>query len=477
MVTRVSRISAWLAAIAVLVGAPLAGAMAQQATRTLGSFNVDQSQISVSGISSGGFMAHQLHVAYSATFMGAGVIAGGPYNCAQGDACIAVQQCSNTAALNPPVGMALLCSTWNGQRPDGNFLANLARRDYSGGGIDDLANLARSRTFLVRGDADTLIPPEGMAAVNQFYEDFGATTEVAGVPHAPHTIATDHYGSPCDQPAGSPFINNCNFDTAGRILQQVHGGTLNPRLDPRQRLAGQLVAFEQSEVIPNPDLRSMHRYGHVYIPSACTQGETCRLHVAIHGCLQGQDQIGDQFFTRTGYNHWAEANNIIILYPQVTPTLLPTLQNPEGCWDWWGYGSRHYYLQDGPQMAAVRRMVERLSGGRSDTAPPAPPRWMSAFQISDEYILSWARSPDSGHGVVGYNIYAATATPVPIEPANRLTTSSILETSYRWDPGSPSAVQASFDWPAAAAGATYYFAVTAVDGTGHESPAVFQSNL
>lgn len=40
-------------------------------------YNVDKSQISVSGISSGAAFATQMHVIYSSTFMGIGMIAGG----------------------------------------------------------------------------------------------------------------------------------------------------------------------------------------------------------------------------------------------------------------------------------------------------------------------------------------------------------------------------------------------------------------
>jgi poly(3-hydroxybutyrate) depolymerase len=40
--------------------------------------------ITVSGLSSGAFMAVQMHVANSATIRGAGVFAGGPYYCAKG---------------------------------------------------------------------------------------------------------------------------------------------------------------------------------------------------------------------------------------------------------------------------------------------------------------------------------------------------------------------------------------------------------
>ena len=46
--------------------------------------HLDITGVYVSGVSSGGFMATQLQVAYSATFDGAGIIAAGPYDCGQG---------------------------------------------------------------------------------------------------------------------------------------------------------------------------------------------------------------------------------------------------------------------------------------------------------------------------------------------------------------------------------------------------------
>ena len=45
---------------------------------------LDITGVYVTGVSSGGFMATQLQVAYSGVFDGAGVIAVGPYDCGQG---------------------------------------------------------------------------------------------------------------------------------------------------------------------------------------------------------------------------------------------------------------------------------------------------------------------------------------------------------------------------------------------------------
>ena len=48
--------------------------------------------------------------------------------------------------------------------------------------------------------------------------------------------------------------------------------------------------------------------------------------------------VQDVFSRNAGYNAIAEANNIIVLYPQAVNSTL----NPRGCWDWWGYTSPAY---------------------------------------------------------------------------------------------------------------------------------------
>ena len=54
----------------------------KSATAGLQGYNVQKNQNSISGLSSGAFMTVQLHLAHSAKFVGAGIIAGGPYRCA-----------------------------------------------------------------------------------------------------------------------------------------------------------------------------------------------------------------------------------------------------------------------------------------------------------------------------------------------------------------------------------------------------------
>jgi len=102
--------------------------------------------------------------------------------------------------------------------------------------------------------------------------------------------------------------------------------------------------------------------GWVYVPTGCQQASAdkdCLLHVAFHGCLQTTADIQDKYYSKAGYNDWAEANNIVILYPQAVKSMfMPS--NPNGCWDWWGYVSSNYAFREGPQMQMVKNMVSYL---------------------------------------------------------------------------------------------------------------------
>src|ERR1035437_475605 len=58
---------------------PLAFVSAQASATALGAYNVKLDQTSISGISSGAYMAVQFGVANSSIIKGVGVISGGPY--------------------------------------------------------------------------------------------------------------------------------------------------------------------------------------------------------------------------------------------------------------------------------------------------------------------------------------------------------------------------------------------------------------
>src|SRR5512132_1686748 len=110
----------------------------------------------------------------------------------------------------------------------------------------------------------------------------------------------------------------------------------------------------------------------------CTEHRGCRLHVAFHGCLQNADAVGDAFYGHAGYNEWAEANDIVVLYPQAAPVLRRLIgmplewPNPEGCWDWWGFTGADFATKSGAQISAVSAMIDRLSCTAAVSGSSAP---------------------------------------------------------------------------------------------------------
>jgi hypothetical protein len=69
--------------VTVFALAPASGKPGQKkkTVQPLGAYGIDIRQTSVSGVSSGGAMAVQMHVAHSSIMRGAGVIAGVTYDC------------------------------------------------------------------------------------------------------------------------------------------------------------------------------------------------------------------------------------------------------------------------------------------------------------------------------------------------------------------------------------------------------------
>jgi poly(3-hydroxybutyrate) depolymerase len=111
--------------------------------------------------------------------------------------------------------------------------------------------------------------------------------------------------------------------------------------------------------------------GYVYVPARCARGavppRACHLHVAFHACEQNDELVGDDFYWDGGYNRWAEANDIVVLYPQTVRWIALSAPgegagNPAGCWDWWGYTGPAYDTRNGKQMTVIRAMIDRLRG-------------------------------------------------------------------------------------------------------------------
>jgi hypothetical protein len=166
------------------------------------------------------------------------------------------------------------------------------------------------------------------------------------------------YGTVGCSATASPYLNDCGSDPQRALLGKLFGGVADPNTGP---LGGTLVRFNQSAFAVNgyaPGL-SMDPSGFAYVPASCAAGASCRLLVALHGCVQGYGAVGTAFVDRSNLNQYADTNNTIVLYPQAAASGV----NPNGCWDWWGYlGFTNYPIKGGAQIETIMNMVRRLGG-------------------------------------------------------------------------------------------------------------------
>jgi len=305
---------------------------------SINALQINTNAITVSGLSAGAYMAVQFHVAYSSQVNGSGVIAGGPFYCAQNSMTTAVSACMSAPMLL-----------------DVNKLITLTSQFVQENKIDNTVNLKNDKVFLFSGKQDYVVFPDVMKKLLTYYQNYvnPANIKTEFTLTAAHTFPTLDFGTACTTSA-TPYIAKCNYDAAGTVLNWLYSN-LRPKTTA---IASNIKSIKQSDYMPS-GTTGLADTAYYYLPSACANSKTaCDLHVAFHGCMQDPANIQDKYYTKTGYNEWAEANNIIILYPQ--SKAIPQ-KNPNACFDWWGYGSSDYAFKTSPQMVTVWNMIKALA--------------------------------------------------------------------------------------------------------------------
>ena len=314
---------------------------------------LDLDETSVSGLSAGAYMAGQLQVAHSSHIVGAGIVAGGPFGCAEtpGNGLMPTALRNTTRALEGCMADKLRSSGV----PDVTALAQQAKNLAEDGKVDPVNGLSKDRVYLFSGGEDRIVARSVVEAAKTFYTEVGVPEKNIALvtrPDAGHTFLTVDTGNTCGASA-SPFVSDCDYDQAGAILKWIYG-----ELEaPVQHETGKYVVFDQSPFATGVG-NGLSSEGVVYIPEACAKKAGCRLHIALHGCEQNRDDVGKAFIEGSGFARWADANRLVILFPQVSAN---PLLNPKGCWDWWGYTGEDYLTKDAPQIAAIWKMAERLA--------------------------------------------------------------------------------------------------------------------
>ncbi|MEO5671694.1 MAG: hypothetical protein ABIR26_13445 [Ramlibacter sp.] len=407
----------------ILIASALLAAGAAHAAVPMPKLNVDKSQTTVSGLSSGGFMANQLGYAHSATFMGVGVFAGGPFMCAG--------HSNYTACMyNATISSSMLTTMQN----DLN--------SWSGSAIDNKANVGNQKIYMFVGSSDYTVGPNPMVGAKTQYTNNGVTAanmEYVQRASTAHVFPTDFdsTGNNACSSSASPYISNCGYDGAKATLTKFYG-TLNARNNAPA--AGNYIEFNQAAFTTNAGVAPT---GWVYVPANCAAGAVCKVHVALHGCQQNYATIGDKFVKSTGYTRWADTNSIIVLFPQtrVDSTSHQTsasgsLANSNGCWDWIGWYGTNFAQKAGTQVAAIKAMVDELSSGSGSTGGggggtlAAPTGVATSNATNTSMQIAW----NSVTGAASYNVYRNSnkVNGLPVTTTNYTDTGLTAATQYSW---------------------------------------------
>lgn len=315
-------------------------------------------QASVVGVSSGGYMATQLAVAWPERFSGLGVLAAGPWSCAQGSLSLALNQCMMTRRGEPAL-----------EELEGRYDRYIALEQV--GSREELSQL---RAYLWHGGEDEVVEPLLGDLLAEQWTNWLASSDQLRVSRSENAghgwpVRLPNNTSPgpeewgdCRQGGGS-YVLSCDEDIAGEMMswlypeREVVGGGDQ---------SGRLTAFDQSEFA----VKGLADTGYVFIPEGCESGE-CSVTLALHGCQMNAEAIGETFVRYTGLNAWASDHQQIVLYPQAESSMA----NPKGCWDWWGFAESTWQLspqhdtRNGTQIGALMAMLDRLQATPENVTP------------------------------------------------------------------------------------------------------------
>lgn len=321
------------------------------------------SAFTVSGHSSGGSMASQHYVAFSDRVTGLGHIDAAPYGCSklQSSNCKYNCACTDESAVKQMLAYAT--------------------ESAAAGRVAALSHVKDAPVWVMSGGADTIVNHTVGAAAANLYRAMGADVVFHIVPGAEHAFVTDTNRSGVANACGflgAPFINDCDYDMAGAIFTHLLG-PLKPRIP---FVSTHVHTVHQSAYFPKqavgnrqytPTEMGMSDTAYLYVPARCGSGpaatnesrRACRIHVMYHGCDSSADitwpfplrPIATSIVDHAGFNEHAEANDIVVLYPQAHST---------DCWNWDGEFPRpltkDYDTRVSVQINVVNRMVDDIAG-------------------------------------------------------------------------------------------------------------------
>lgn len=390
--------------------------------------HIDPSSITVSGLSSGGFMSTQLHVAFSDLFQGSAAIAGGPFDCSSQNTDVKTVKEQCMLGLASEKGYAY-------------FYAQAVSL-FSNGQIANLNNLKSKPVYIFNSADDQVIAPVLGFINNEFFTQLESkvTAEALLYPDSPgylvaHGMANNnpYFGlflseeigsvdpyTPCAPSGGQstpwylklisrgadPWLYYCQYpdaitplpvtpaSTPEKILKTLYG-SIKPMGTPKdsgfftlEQLPYAQMVDPTIKTVQDLNARGLNQNAFAYVPEFCQNiNNTCKLHVALHGCQQFTGwtivpkvgsyfykkgmlsfPFGNTFYYQSDFAAFAETNQMIVLFPQAWNIGTDASSvNPYGCWEFWPFTAAdalNSVTRSGVQMGTIANMVKATTTQR-----------------------------------------------------------------------------------------------------------------
>lgn len=328
------------------------------------SHSTDQIKYTISGISSGGFMANQMGTIFSSQFSGVGTVAGGFYYCAQDYLPKKVKEDANTIGtgdlfLFEPTTQ-ILTDTLNpfviltGANPGSWFRPQKGNpiyqsvavcmgrpdkaklpMDYLSANvesklIDPLSNLADQKVFIYHGKADSVLKVKMQEKLKSYYLSVGVKeSNIATLTgEGSHNFPTDRTDGIACEKEEVPYVSSCNLNVAGKILDHL----IDENLTRADFNKDHIYIVDQTTNLLNTSkeekdwvtpVTSIAPYAYLYASNKClNHPESCHMHIALHGCKMS-DSYNEDF--QTQYQNQVNNFKIVTMRTKKDDLIIPNM--------------------------------------------------------------------------------------------------------------------------------------------------------
>ena len=312
----------------------------------------DIAATSVSGLSSGAFMAVQIEVAHSKDIKGAGIVAGGPYACAETEASRLVPFWPSAVLQNAQQALNQCMQTTSGT-PRRQELAKRAEELAKDDKIDPLAGLTDDNVYLFSGNEDQTVTRPVVEAAAAFLKDAGVkeTNLTLVEKEGGHAFITAQGGAACGITA-TPYVTDCDYDQALAILAWIYGPLAAPLTKPE----GQFILFDQRPFSDPGD--GFADQGVVYVPAELHREARLPRPYSAPWLRAVARDGGRRLHQAVGLRRDRRHKSA---YHPVPPDEADLGDKPAGLWDWWA-------IPTSTISARTRRRSKR-SGPWSSSSP------------------------------------------------------------------------------------------------------------